>query len=418
MRILTVTAFYPPFEIGGWGQLTRDLNLLLEARGHQTLTLVSNHRADEPHESRANVKRVLLPESGLNHYRPIKDFVAQSTRWKQNEKTIRHTVDEFEPDVIFIHGMWGLSKRIPWLFEQLCPNRVVYYLANDWPYMPNAHQRYWQDVGQRPLLKQVKKAASRPLLNQIKRTEAAHPLSFDNVLCVSQWTLENLANNTSVPRENLHVVHNGITPERFAPNGRTSRSNTHFELLYAGALVEHKGVHTAIEAMACLKESNIANVRLTVMGRGHPDYEARLKAMVAAHELDSIVLFRDWVAREAMPSVMQQYHALVLCTITPEPLSRVMQEAMSAELAVIGTLTGGTGELLVDEQTGLTFPAGNAAALAASIQKLSQNPRLRAKLAAEGRQSVLSNFTMQRMVEQVEYHLTRHIEAAMVGAPS
>lgn len=402
MRILIITAFYPPFEIGGWGQLTRDLNVLLQARGHETHTLVSTHRADEPHEPIANVQRVLKPESSLHNYRPIKDFTTQKTRWNHNKKIIQQAVAEFKPDVVNIHGMWGLSKRIAWLLEQLCPNRVAYYLANDWPYMPDAHQRYWQDTGQRPILKQAKKVASLPILRQIENAEARHALKLESVMCVSQWALDSLAENVDAPRHNFRVVHNGINTELFAPREQGRSAIASFELLYAGSLVEHKGVHTAIKAMAQLKKQNVSSVRLTVMGRGHPDYEAHLKSYVAAHELEDTVLFKDWVAREDMPCAMQKHDALLLCTTTPEPLSRVMQEAMSAEMVVIGTLTGGTGELLVDGQTGLAFRPNDAEHLANCIQRLASDRDLRNTLAKAGRQAVCERFTMQRMVDEVE----------------
>ena len=46
MKILVISNYYPPFEIGGWEQLTRDVTNELGRRGHQVRVLTSNHKAE------------------------------------------------------------------------------------------------------------------------------------------------------------------------------------------------------------------------------------------------------------------------------------------------------------------------------------------------------------------------------------
>jgi glycosyltransferase involved in cell wall biosynthesis len=46
----------------------------------------------------------------------------------------------------------------------------------------------------------------------------------------------------------------------------------------------------------------------------------------------------------------------------------------------------------VHEENGLIFPSGNAQVLADSILKLLDDPEFRARLAGEGRKSVVQNF--------------------------
>jgi glycogen(starch) synthase len=100
--------------------------------------------------------------------------------------------------------------------------------------------------------------------------------------------------------------------------------------------------------------------------------------------------------------VLAQYDALIFPSEWQEPFARTVLEAMAAGLVVIGTTTGGTGEILVDEVTGLTFPAGDAQVLARQIQHLYHNPTLRVQLAKIGQQCVIQNFTFSRMVDQIE----------------
>jgi glycosyltransferase involved in cell wall biosynthesis len=75
---------------------------------------------------------------------------------------------------------------------------------------------------------------------------------------------------------------------------------------------------------------------------------------------------------------------------------------MAAGLAVIGTTTGGTGEILIHGETGLTYPAGNPNTLATQIQQLVTQPALQKKLAHAGQQRVIKNFTFTRMADELE----------------
>jgi glycogen(starch) synthase len=99
----------------------------------------------------------------------------------------------------------------------------------------------------------------------------------------------------------------------------------------------------------------------------------------------------------------------------PEPLARMTQEAMSSGAVVIGTTTGGTGEILEDGVTGLVFAPGDAAGLAARIRQLRSDPALFARLASAARQRVEEQFRFDRMVDQVEDALLTAAEARVPG---
>jgi len=78
---------------------------------------------------------------------------------------------------------------------------------------------------------------------------------------------------------------------------------------------------------------------------------------------------------------------------------------MAAGLSVIGTNTGGTGEVLVEGETGLVFPPGDASALAHRIQFLLDNPPLVRELVTRAQEVVQECFTFQRMMDEIEAHL-------------
>jgi glycosyltransferase involved in cell wall biosynthesis len=171
-------------------------------------------------------------------------------------------------------------------------------------------------------------------------------------------------------------------------------------------MTAEKGVHTAIEALGRLiADGHGGRVELTLIGAGHPAYEAQLKGLIEEGGLDAHVLHADPVPREDFPAFLVQYDVLLFPSIYEEPFARVVQEAMAAGLVVIGTTTGGTPEILEDGVNGLAFPPGDAAALAGAVVRLLETPGLAGELAAKGRRTVFERFSQEWMVDRVEAYL-------------
>ena len=406
MRILFISAFYPPHVVGGWEQLTQDINRRLQERGHITHVLTSTYGVETPTKEE-NIDRLLTLQSNIYHYEP-RQFLGHKHRLKQDLAHTQKVIERFQPDVIFVHVMWNLSRGIAWLAEQLCPSQVVYYIANNWPHATDPHTAYWSDRAKNPVMNLAKQILAPIPLKIIKNENHNFSLSFEHVLCVSQAVKNDLATQANIPLQNMRVVYNGVETELFVPPSGWPRHRHHtsLSLLYAGSLNAHKGVHTAIQSLVILKQKyNCQDIHLTVVGSGHVDYEASLRQLVKAEGLEDQVHFPGRVPREEMPALLQKFDVLVFPSIWEEPLARMMQEAMAAGLVVVGTLTGGSGELLVEGETGLTFKPEDAAGLAHQIQTLAQNRDLFARLAQQGRQAVLERFDLNRMIDEIEAYL-------------
>jgi glycosyltransferase involved in cell wall biosynthesis len=107
-----------------------------------------------------------------------------------------------------------------------------------------------------------------------------------------------------------------------------------------------------------------------------------------------------------MPEMLAKYDALVFPSEWEEPFGRMVMEAMAVGLVVIGTTTGGTGDVLVEGQTGLTFPAGDHGALARQIERLRDDRALGRRLANTAYTQVSQRFTFDRMVDEIEAFLS------------
>jgi glycogen(starch) synthase len=410
MRILIISAFYPPHVIGGWEQLVQDINSRLRKRGHTTHVLTSDYGLNKQ-ILESGVDRALTLESDLFRYNPYQ-FLSYKTRLDTNLKVVQLAINNYEPDIIFIHVMWNLSKGVAWIAEQFCPGRVVYYIANNWPYALDPHTAYWRDNGHNALHRLVKRILSPLPLKVIEHEVKSYKLKFEHVLCVSHALKEDLVKFAGIVPSNIQVISNGVETDLFVPLPESEKSkeqNQSLLLLYAGSLVPHKGVHTAIEAMAILanrSDAEVRHIKLTIAGSGNPDYENYLQRLVEDANLGDRIQFLGRIPREEMPELFQKHDVLIFPSIWEEPLARVMQEAMASGLVVIGTLTGGSGELLVEGETGLTFEPNDLETLVNKIMILSKDPKLYSKLSIMGRERVLLQFNLDRMIDEIENYLS------------
>jgi glycosyltransferase involved in cell wall biosynthesis len=416
MRILFISTFYPPYIIGGWEQLVEDLNLGLRERGHETLVLTTSHGvpAGLPLiDPAAGVDRSLLLESNLQFYEPAAMFTYRR-RTEHNLGVTRAAIERFRPDVIFVHIMWNLSRGVPWLAEQLLPGRVVYYVADHWAYSPDPHETYWRDGAGDSLRTTLKRALAPLALGIVGQDRKRFHLAFARVLCVSEAIRQSMLAHLPLDPQRVQVVHNGIDLGAFPFQARQlSGSANGLRLLYAGSLVPHKGVHVAVDAIGELaRQGGLAGDSLTIVGSGRPDYESWLRRAVAEQALEEHVQFVGRVARSEMPGQLAAHDVLIFPSEWPEPLARMTQEAMASGAVVVGTITGGTGEILVDGETGLVFPPGDAPALARCIRRLQLDPSLFNRLAHNARRRVEEKFSFVRMLDQVDAALGEMVAAA------
>jgi glycosyltransferase involved in cell wall biosynthesis len=72
-------------------------------------------------------------------------------------------------------------------------------------------------------------------------------------------------------------------------------------------------------------------------------------------------------------------------------------EAMAAGLPVVATAVGGVPEIVVEGETGLLVAPGDPAALAGALSRLVEDPALRRRLGAAGRERVRARFDLDAM---------------------
>ena len=381
----------------------------LFAKGHAITVLTSTDCNGEEIDWPYPVLRVLPLNPDWDSHRPVswQFFVGRVQKEHQASAYLRQLVMEFHPDVVFVWNTTGLPKTLLQQVEQLPGLTIAYYLADYLPERPDEYIRYWQAQPAYQVAKTLKRVLAKVALRILADEGKPISLRYENVACVSDYVRRRLVSQGLIS-ENAVVVHNGVNLTQFSPNGYSnSESLTEgLHCLIAGRIEASKGIHTVIDALAVLKaQIEMLSVTLTVIGSGPADYLNYLQKKIHDNDLQGTVKFHSPVPRDQMPEVLSCYNVFILPSEWDEPLSCAMQEAMAKGLLVIGTNTGGSGELLVHEETGLVFKAGDPESLATQFLRVLNEPKVVARFAKIGQQTVINHFTIQNMVEQSEHYL-------------
>ncbi|MCI0730668.1 MAG: glycosyltransferase family 4 protein [Chloroflexi bacterium] len=408
MRILFLTNFYQVQGSGGEEQSCQQVVNGLKQRGHATLVLTSMYGANNVPVEADGIYRSLYLEMDLAPWRhSLTFFTKRKSREKHNLRCLERVLEQFDPNIVFIWGMWNLPKSLAALAEARYPDKVIYRFATYWPTLPSQHEFYWRAPGRKWYSWLPKRVLGYVALAMLAREAQRPPLTFQHALCVSAATRNRLV-EAGIPVAHARIIHTGLDVKPYLngeqpPPGHDNRS---LNLLYVGRLSPEKGIDTAIEAMAKLVFSqDQRGIRLSLAGSGSPEYEHYLRRLVNQTGLTDCVSFLGWVPPEEMPELLRKFDVLLVPSIWAEPFARVVPEGMISGLVVVATATGGTPEIVLDGENGLLFTPGDPEDLARKIARLVEDPELRSKLAYAGRQTVRERFTLTKMMDEIESFL-------------
>jgi glycosyltransferase involved in cell wall biosynthesis len=185
----------------------------------------------------------------------------------------------------------------------------------------------------------------------------------------------------------------GVDPDLFIPAAQP-RSTEVVTIGYVGRLVPEKGLLDLLDAMALLP----ASIHLRIIGDG--TQRAALQARADELGLAARIEWRAWVSD--VPAELRDLDILVLPSRTTrtwkEQFGRILVEAMACGVAVVGSSSGEIPHVIAE--AGLTFPEGDALALARRLRLLADQPALRAEYGRRGRARVLANYTQAALAKR------------------
>lgn len=201
------------------------------------------------------------------------------------------------------------------------------------------------------------------------------------------------------------VIPNGVDVARYegivdvaAVRGEFGFRHDDFVAVMVGTFKRQKGHVHLVDAASVLRDTH-PGVRYLLVGDG--ELRAGIQEQVRRLGLDDIVRFAG--SRRDVPALLTASDCFVLPSLW-EGLPVALLEAMASGLPCVATDVSGTQQVVVPRVTGRLVPPGDAAALAAGLGAMADDPGRAAAMGAAGKRRVEAEFSAHK---QAEDHLER-----------
>lgn len=224
----------------------------------------------------------------------------------------------------------------------------------------------------------------------------------------------------TVPRGIDIEAYAAVTPSRIEALARRwgIGENAGTVFVHAARLSRWKGQTVAIEAARLLAARGMKDFTLLIVGdaQGRDAYTGELEAAIAAAGLGTRVRLAGH--GEDMAAGYALCDAVLSPSIEPEPFGRTAVEAQAASRPVIVSDAGGQQETVIEGQTGLRVPPGDAEALADAMAKvMAMGPEARAAMGAAGHENAVAHYSVGAMCGATLEIYARLIARNRAGRP-
>jgi len=228
----------------------------------------------------------------------------------------------------------------------------------------------------------------------------------DGIVVNSLAVRDSLIREDRVPPSRIYLCYNGIDLDHFHARRQPLPPEGPIVIAFIGVLRREKGLGTLLEAVGRLRLSE-REIRLRLIGWGSESDS--LKQQSRALGIDKICSVDPAVGN--VEEVLRGVDIFVLPSLS-ESLSNSLMEAMSCGCAVIASRVGGNPELVENGVTGLLFPPGDSAGLAAVLEALIADPLLRERLGRSAAETIRARFGTAQSVAVMERTYTSFLGAA------
>jgi glycosyltransferase involved in cell wall biosynthesis len=194
----------------------------------------------------------------------------------------------------------------------------------------------------------------------------------------------------------LHVAPNGVDVRRIVERLRSIPPTPERHILYVGRLIPEKRVDLVIRAVAVAGPRLDDGVQLVIVGDG-PE-RPRLTELAGRIAPTRVRFEGERWDEDGLASL---YAGSFVC-IQPGVAGLAVIEGLAHRTPVVvptGEAHGPEVEALIPGENALSFPAGNAEALARRIIELARDPDRARAMGRAGQERVLEGHSLERMIE-------------------
>jgi len=237
----------------------------------------------------------------------------------------------------------------------------------------------------------------------LKISELLFLRNVHKLIAVSKFVKKELVNYLGVAEKTIDVIHNGVDTKRFSPKrpsqiseevGQDLNISSRPVILYTGRFTSAKGILVLIDAIPKIIK-DVPDAYFVFSGGGN--YEPYLRQLRRRGVPQRNTLFLGYVKDYFdMPSLYSLATIFVAPTFYDSLPLRVL-EAMSCGKVVVASNVGGIPEIIQNLHNGIIVPPGNSKVLAEKLLFLLDNERFAARLGRRARNTILRNFSAEKM---------------------
>lgn len=205
----------------------------------------------------------------------------------------------------------------------------------------------------------------------------------------------------------IHLSYHGVDLSRFSSQAGNRREHPPATpiILSVGRFCEKKGFTYLIQACHRLKQKGKPFVCRIV---GFGPLQEQLEELIETLALRDSVLLVGKMTQDKLVQEYRQAHLFVLpCLVTDDGdrdgIPNVLVEAMATGIPVVSTSVSGIVELVDHMENGLLGPEKDLEALTAAMETLLDDPGLRERLGANGRQKVTAGFSLDQNTAKLRF---------------
>jgi len=406
-RVLMLSWEFPPRLVGGIARHVDELSRALARQGVEVDVVTAHHPgapdrevvAEFPGEAGWGGGRVRVLRAGPAPVNPL-DFIVEIDHL--NFGLLEKLLEEgsFGYDVIHAHE---------WLVA-LAGRTLKHGLGL--PLVGTIHGTEWGRNG----------GIHNALQHYIHSVEWLLTYEAARVICCSRFMENEVIEALKVPRDKLHVVPNGVDPERVrcrATPAELAGFRSRWALpgerivFFVGRLVREKGLEVLIDAIPHVLAAH-PDAKFVIAGGG---WHGHLWERAAALGVGEKVVFTGFVAEADLPRL----YALAEVAVFPsvyEPFGIVALEAMAAGVPVVTSDIGGFREVVRHGETGIHTWANNPESLAWGINLVLSDGALARRLREAGKREVEARYRWGAIAEQTLQIYREAMSGAVAQGPA
>ena len=422
MKILAITAHYPPYHFGGYELRIKNIMDELSHRGHEILVITSikdtssrgtNQAASYEIFRRLHVclkNESFISRLTLNRASYLFGILLAFTRELFFDLLdiafVDRQIQNFQPDIIYLGHTFILTRTLMPYFST-CIIPILYDeggvgLIGSWEERGIWHRFVEEHISRYSIFNAI-----RPLIVKAVCTASAQrikpkwdwPIKME-ILFNSELNRRNTIAR-GVPVGQARVIHSGIDIKKF-DYCQKNKPGSPLIFIVPGRFEPGKGQIDAVRLLATLREHGIDSNMVLVGEKWSDSFYLEIIKEINDLRLGDWITFLPMITQDKLVDLYHQADICFFPSYFRTGFSRIPLEAMACGCVVISYGNEGSDEIIRDKRNGFLVPPAEYGQITEVVKELIANPNTFTNVLDTARKEVADTYSLPRYVDQIE----------------